>query len=202
MTSKKLITHLKETGAVRTLAIEEAFRAVDRASFVRADSEPLAYADSALPIGYGQTISQPTVVALCMEWLAPRSGDRILDVGSGSGWTTALLAHIVGSGGSVIGVERVPELVAFGQANLAKFSLQNARIELEGPELGFRKMSPYDRILVSAAADEIPRALTDQLAEGGRMVMPIRNAICVVDRVGDELTTVCHPGFAFVPLIT
>ena len=200
--NESLIVYLKETGAIRTAAVEDAFRAIDRARFVREASKRNAYLDTALLIGEGQTISQPTVVALCLEWLGVQKGDRVLDVGSGSGWTTALLAHLVGPTGEVIGIERIPELVSFGSANLAKYDYQHAHIEMAGQELGKREAAPYDRILVSAAAEEIPDALNAQLADGGRMVIPIRNAICVVERSGDKFKTVCHEGFVFVPLIT
>ncbi len=202
MTNESLIEYLKETGAIRTKAVEEALRAVDRVRFVPEKAGDNAYLDTALPIGEGQTISQPTVVALCLEWLSVRSGDRVLDVGSGSGWTTALLARLVGPTGEVIGMERIPELVSFGSANLAKYDYPHAHIEMAGQELGKREAAPYDRILISAAAEEIPDVLKAQLADGGRMVIPVRNAICVVERVGDQFKTACHEGFVFVPLIT
>ena len=153
MTNEELIQGLKNDGVLKTKAIEEAFRAVDRARFAGEDSRPVAYMDTALPIGEGQTISQPTVVALCLEWLSVRPGDRVLDVGSGSGWTTALLAHLVGLVGSVIGVERIPELVAFGSKNLGAYAFLQAHIEQAGPELGKPEAAPFDRILVSASAE-------------------------------------------------
>lgn len=201
MTNESLIASLKDSGAIKTPEVEDAFRAIDRSRFVPPNMKRDAYADAALPIGAGQTISQPTVVAFCLEWLSAQSGDRVLDVGSGSGWTTALLANIVGPSGLVIGVERIPELVAFGSENLSKYSFKNAHIEQAGDKLGRPDAALFDRILVSAAAGEVPNALKQQLKGGGRMVIPVQDAICVVDRIGDGFKTVRHEGFAFVPLI-
>ena len=202
MTNETLITYLKETGAIRTAAIENALRAVDRAKFVPAELRPNAYRDTALPIGERQTISQPTVVVYCLELLQVRLGDRGLDVGTGSGWTTALLAQLVGPTGSVVGVERIPSLVSFGSRNLSKFAYAHAHIEQTGTELGKPDSAPFDRILVSATADTVPEALTKQLKNGGRMVTPIQEAICAIDRTDDHFSTVCHEGYVFVPLIT
>ncbi|MDP2665215.1 MAG: protein-L-isoaspartate(D-aspartate) O-methyltransferase [bacterium] len=193
---------MKDSGAIRTPAVENAFRAIDRAQFMPEEFRNEAYRDTALPIGAGQTISQPTVVAHCLEWLSARPGDRVLDVGSGSGWTTALLAHLAGPIGSVIGTERIQKLVSFGSKNLSTYGFTQAHIEQAGHELGKPEAAPFDRILVSAAADEMPNALAQQLKDGGIMVIPIQNAICVVDRVGEHFKTVCHKGFVFVPLIT
>lgn len=202
MTNETLIAFLKETGAIQTPAVEEAFRAVDRAQFVPEEARPVAYLDTALPLGAGQTISQPTVVAYCLELLRMRRGARVLDVGSGSGWTTALLAHIAGPTGSVIGIERIPALVSFGSENLSAYAFPNAHIEQATRELGLAEAAPFDRILVSAAAEDMPEGLARQLADGGRMVIPIRNAICAVDRSGDTFSKTCREGFVFVPLIT
>lgn len=202
MTNETLIAFLKETGAIEAPTVERAFRAVDRGRFVPEEARPVAYLDTALPLGFGQTISQPTVVAYCLELLAARAGDRVLDVGSGSGWTTALLAHLVGPKGSVIGLERVPGLVSFGSENLSAYVLPNAHIEQAGDKLGKPETAPFDRILVSASAEELPEGLARQLAEGGRMVIPIQNAICAVDRAGDTFSKTCREGFVFVPLIT
>ncbi len=201
MSNDALVEYLKGVGAIRTKEVEEAFRAVDRALFVPEEERELAYEDTALPTRAGQTISQPTVVARCLEWLEVREGDRVLDIGSGSGYTTALLARLVGEEGSIIGIEIVPELVAFGQENLAKLAPRNARIERAGEELGMPG-EVFDRILVSAAAREIPEVLKRQLKDGGRMVIPVGSAICVVSRAGDVFSLTCHEGYIFVPLVT
>ena len=202
MTNTELVDALIESGTIETPAVEDALRSVDRAVFVPEELKPEAYLDTALPIGEAQTISQPTVVASCLEWLGAEPGDRVLDVGSGSGWTTALLAHIVGERGEVIGVERIPELVAVGKENLARYAPKNAHIEQAERELGKPEAAPFDRILVSAAAEEVPGTLVRQLKDGGRMVIPVRDDICVVTRKGEEFETDCHEGYAFVPLIT
>lgn len=183
------------------MAVEDAFRAIDRARFVPPDLKRDAYMDTALPIGEGQTISQPTVVALCFEWLDVSQGDSVLDLGSGSGWTTALLAHLAGPGGSVVGIERIPSLVSFGSKNLSTYAFAHAHIEQAGNELGKPEKAPFDRILVSAATGEVPDALKQQLKDGGKMIVPVQDAICVVDRIGDHFKTIRHEGFVFVPLI-
>jgi len=115
-----LIIHLKETDVLKTKRIISALRLIDRADFVPAKLRLQAYEDYPLPLLDGQTISQPYTVALMLELLRPSPGSKVLDVGSGSGWTTALLAQIVGHSGKVSGVEIVPGLVKFGQKNLAK----------------------------------------------------------------------------------
>jgi protein-L-isoaspartate(D-aspartate) O-methyltransferase len=197
----QLVDHLLKRGVLQTDRIVAAFRAVDRIDFVRNLSRPRAYGDRPLSIGHGQTISQPFTVAFMLEELRPRPGERVLDVGSGSGWTTALLAHIVGTEGSVWGTEILPELVVFGRRNLAKYSFPNAHIAPAGRVLG-RPGERFDRILVSAAARELPAELVGQLAVGGRLVIPVGSSIVRLINLGENETQQReHIGFAFVPLI-
>ncbi|MFH5821572.1 protein-L-isoaspartate O-methyltransferase [Georgenia sp. AZ-5] len=180
--------------------VVEALGAVDRRGFLPASQQRFARADLPLRIGQGATCSQPSTVEVMLELLDPRPGDRVLDVGSGSGWTTALLARLVGEGGSVVGVEIEPDLVETGRANLLAAGV-DARIEEAVPgRLGRPQDGPYDRILVSAEARRMPRTLVDQLAEGGRMVVPVRGELVVVERAGDELRTRAYGTYQFVPL--
>lgn len=132
----------------------------------------------------------------------PCPGQHILDVGSGSGWTTALLATLVGPAGRVVGVERVPELTAWGRTNLCRYDVGWATIDQADPDhLGHPGLAPYDRILVSAMARELPPELVEQVAPGGRMVIPVAGRLSVVDRGLDGDVHVRRVGhYAFVPL--
>ena len=198
---EQLIAYLQKMGVLKTKRITSAFKAVDRADFVLPEYILSAYEDKALPIGYGQTISQPAVVAFMLELLEPEHGERILDVGSGSGWTTALLANIVGAKGKVYGVEIVPELTAYGQANIAKYN-SHADITQAQAILGLPEKAPFDRILVSASGPSIPQPLLDQLNIGGIMVISIDEAIWkVYKKEKSKISIEKFEGFLFVPLI-
>lgn len=197
-----LITHLIKDGYLKTTPIIDAFEKIDRKDFMAPEYKGLAYIDEAFSIGYGQTISQPLTVAFMFELLQPEAGDKILDVGSGSGWTTALLADLVGERGRVIGIERISELVEFGKENLAKYKFKSAEILQAEDGIGFSKEAPYDKILVSAAAESIPQELINQLKVGGRMVIPINHSIWKMDRISEKkIRHEEYYGFSFVPLI-
>jgi protein-L-isoaspartate(D-aspartate) O-methyltransferase len=182
--------------------IEEAFRKVPRANFVEDKLVGQVGIDAPLPIGFGQTNSQPTTVRLMLEWLGPRFGDKVLDVGSGSGWTSALLAYIIGSKGKVYAVEKIPELVKIGRRNCQKLGVKNVSFYKAGNEYGMFKYAPYDRILVSAAAQTLPPELLIQLKPKGKIVIPVRNDILEITKISNEdYETYVHNGFAFVPLV-
>lgn len=201
----RLTNNLMKRGYLRTSSIIEAFGNVERVDFVLPELELSANADVPLPIGYGQTISQPTTVAIMMELLDPREGQKILDIGSGSGWTTALLAYIVGEKGKVISLERIKELCDFGRKNvkkIRKIGKEVAEFYNINGSLGYPQRAPYDRILVSASAKEVPQELKDQLKIGGKLVIPVHNYLHYLEKRGEnEFYEEEYPGFTFVPLI-
>ena len=178
-----------------------AMTAVPREGFLPPAERARASYDGPLPIGHGQTNSQPRTVADTLRLLDARRGQRVLDVGSGSGWTTAILAELVGAEGSVVGVEIEPDLVAFGRANLTEAGRPWARIEqAEADRLGWPAAAPYDRILVSAESESLPRELLEQLADGGRMVIPVGPRLLLAEKEGEEIRTSEHGWYRFVPL--
>jgi protein-L-isoaspartate(D-aspartate) O-methyltransferase len=181
--------------------MDAVFAAVDRADFLPASQRGNAGQDRALFLGHGQTGSQPTTVRTMLRLLDPQPGERILDVGSGSGWTTALLAALVTSAGRVYGVELVPELTAWGRINLERYDVPWASIsQAEPTRVGLPEHAPYDRILVSAEARDLPAALVDQLGSPGRMVIPVAGRLSVVDRTEESVTVRRVGHYAFVPL--
>lgn len=183
--------------------IKQAFQAVKREDFLPDDVKQEAYVDAPLPIGYGQTNSQPWTVRKMLEWLDPQPGEHILDVGSGSGWTSALLASIVGSKGRVYAVEKIPQLVEFGRHNCAAYTnLRNIAFFEAGSSIGLPEKAPFDRILVSASAQKLPDDLITQLKPTGRMVIPVQSDILVITLGSGVPQVTKHPGFMFVPLIT
>lgn len=183
--------------------IQEAFRLVPRSEFLPENVQANALEDRPLSIGYNQTNSQPSTVRRMLEWLNVQPGDKILDVGSGSGWTTALLAQLTGDRGKVEATERIPELVAFGQENCKRLGIKNVTFHAATNTLGWPPAAPYDRILVSAGANELPAQLLGQLKTGAtsKMVIPVEDEILEVSVDEDgKIYTIHHPGFLFVPL--
>lgn len=199
-TNNQLIKHLEEnTQVLRTPEIKKAFEKIDRTNFVDFGYKSEAYEDYPLPIGFGQTISQPTTVAFMLELLKLKIESKTLDVGSGSGYTTALIASIA-SKGSVLGLEIIPELVKKGHENLAKYNFSNARIIQTIGDFSEIK-EKFDRILINAAAEEVPKNLVRILAPGGTMVVPVKQSVFKISKQDNgKIETLEYPGFVFVPL--
>lgn len=200
-----LIDSLIQEGWLKSPRIIEAFEKIQRKDFLPDNIRDLAELNGALPIGFGQTISQPLVVAFMLELLDPHRGEKILDVGSGSGWTSVLLAEIVGDKGRVIAIEIIPELKEFGKKNAEKYNFVGKKIvsfiSADGSK-GLKRKAPFDKILASASAEKLPKAWREQLKIGGRIVTPIGSSIWLfIKRSETEFEEKEYPGFAFVPLI-
>ena len=181
--------------------IRAAMTAVDRRGFLPRRSHRHAGVDAPLSIGHGQTNSQPYTVAAMLELLCAHSPHRVLDVGAGSGWTAALLAHLVAPEGSVHAVEIVPALVRFGQDNLDAAGVAVTVEQATGGVFGLPDHAPFDRILVSAEATELPADLVDQLAPGGVIVIPVDGTMLRVVRHSDHVEVTRHGRYRFVPLL-
>lgn len=199
-THHELSLYLQGLGALASPLLIKSFNAIDRKDFVPSHFHDQAYEDYPLTIGQGQTISQPFTVAFMLELLELKEDDKVLDIGCGSGWTTALLAHAVNKG-SVTALERIPELLTLAKNNLSHYSFSNIRLELAGRTLGLPGQT-FDKILVSAAAEKLPFELVQQLNPGGIMVIPIQNEIAVIYKKENErFEQKDFYGFRFVPLI-
>ena len=200
-----LIEKLIKEGLLKTPSIIKAFRKIKRADFLPPEEKELAQLDEALPIGWGQTNSQPLTVAFMLELLQPQSGDKVLDIGSGSGWTSALLAQIVGEKGKVVAIEIIPQLCQFGKENVGKYSFLKkgiVRFVCGDGSKGFPQEKPFDKILVSAASPKVFPAWKEQLKEGGRIVLPMGDSLWLFQKSkGGQLQGEEYPGFVFVPLV-
>ena len=186
--------------------VREAFDAVPREAFLPETQRRYAAADQPLPIGEGQTNSQPAIVRRMLELLDVLPGHRVLDVGAGSGWTTALLGHLVGTTGRVHGVERLPTLVQLGRHHLESEEVAGLRdrvsiVAAVPGVLGLPDQAPFDRILVSAAARDLPASLVEQLAPDGVLVAPVAGRVVRVRRRDTEVEVEQLDHCRFVPLV-
>jgi protein-L-isoaspartate(D-aspartate) O-methyltransferase len=197
----QLVETLQQKG-IRDLAVLRAIRMVPRHLFVPESVRHRAYDDAALPIGSSQTISQPWVQARYLELLSLTGHERVLEIGTGSGYQTALLAMLCDG---VFSVERIPTLAQRAREALEAAGIRNVTVLVGDGTLGWRPFAPYDAILVAAASPEIPAPLVEQLAPGGRMVIPLgdraNQTLTLARREGDELRTTTVADVRFVPLL-
>jgi protein-L-isoaspartate(D-aspartate) O-methyltransferase len=181
----------------------QAMMKVNRELFVPNACKSLAYADMPLPIGHGQTISAPHMVAIMVQLLDLREGMKVLDIGAGSGYHAAVMAQLVGSTGYIYSVEIIPELVKMAGENLKAAGIENVTVVQGDGSLGLPEYAPYDRINVAASAPEVPKPLMDQLAKGGKMAVPVGSYYqeLVLVTKEDGSTTQRLMAVAFVPLV-
>ena len=201
----ELTDSLIKRGILRSPEIINAFCNIDRKNFVPDEYAESAYEDHPLPIGYNQTISQPTTVAFMLELLAVRRGDTVLDVGSGSLWQSALLAYIVGPKGHVFAIEIIPELKELGEKNIGKYGFIQSGVVTclcMNAQNGIPEKAPFDRIIAAASGVAVPRAWKEQLKIGGRIVIPIKESIYLfVKKKDGKFEEREYPGFVFVPFV-
>lgn len=200
----ELINHMKATGFLTDSKVESTIKLVPRHYFVPDSLQDRAYENGPLPIMNGQTISQPSVVARMTEWLDVQEGQKILEIGSGSGWQTAILAKLVG-GGQIFTVERHENLSNFARKNLEKSEIKNVQIINADGRLGLPDKSPFDRIMVTAACKEVPKALLDQLAIDGMLIAPVGEniqSLILLRKTSKGIVEVkSQEGYVFVPLV-
>jgi len=200
--ARRRLVELLQTNGISDLAVLHAFDLTPRHLFVPTGVRHRAYEDSALPIGNGQTISQPSVHGRYLQLLALSGREKVLEIGTGSGYQTVLLAHLAAQ---VFSVERIPALLDGARANIAAAGVRNVSLLLGDGTLGWRSYGPYDAILVSAAAPSVPAPLTEQLADGGRLLIPIgqrdEQMLVMLTRRGTDFVRTEVAPMRFVPLL-
>ena len=200
-----LIKNLIESGVLKSKKIIEAFEKIPRHLFVKKEYLRHAYSDIPLPTAKGQTISQPYTIAIMTEALNPKLGEKILELGAGSGYQAALLGYCVGNKGKVITIELERELVEFAKRNVKKVKLKNVKIIHGDGKKGYPKEAPFDKCIITAACDKVPKAVIEQVKIKGRIVAPLNHLfgqrMMVIDKMGkNEFKKKDLGSFIFVPL--
>tara|TARA_Y100000310_G_scaffold302219_1_gene339326 strand:+ start:219 stop:815 length:597 start_codon:yes stop_codon:yes gene_type:complete len=196
MNKQQLIAHLKQQGFSQRII--QAFENVNREDFVLKQYKEHAYQDSPLPIGYGQTISQPYTIAFMLDLLELKSNLNILEIGSGSGYVLGLINEL-SKNSEIYGIERIGKLVHNSKKVLK--DKKNIKIIHGDGSKGLKKYGPYDRILISASAEEIPQKIISQLKFGGILVCVVKNSVYFIKRELKQTKIKEYPGFVFVPLV-
>ena len=199
-----LIIYLKKSRFLNDSKVESAFRNIPRHEFVVPSELDRAYYNEPLSIMNNQTISQPGVVSRMTEWLDIKDGQKILEIGTGSGWQTAILSYLVRNG-TVHSVERHPELAKFARKNLEKLGIDNTHVILGDGSLGYPEESPYDRIIITAACTEIPQPLLEQLGENGLIIAPVGDSsqsLILLKKTSGKIVEIKNESnYVFVPLL-
>ena len=199
-----LIDIMKNTGFLTDSRVESAIRKVPRDNFVPDSLKNRAYENEPIHLMEKQTISQPSVVSRMTEWLDLKEGQKVLEIGSGSGWQSAILAKIVGNG-KIFTIERHSKLANFAKKNLEKLGIKNVKIILGDGRLGLPTESPFDRIMITAACREVPQALLDQLSLGGLLIAPVGEdiqSLILLRKTPEGIVEIKNQkGYVFVPLV-
>ena len=205
MASKEhLIKYWQESGIIKDKRLLNAFKRIPREKFVRKEHLEEAYGDYPLSIGKCQTISQPTTVMLMTQALELKANDKVLEIGTGSGYQAAIISKIIGKKGKIISTEIVPELAKFARQNIENLKLKNVEIIRHDGSKGYIDEAPYDKIIITAACPRIPKPLISQLKENGIIVAPVGNlneqAMVKARKKGNKLIEENLGQFMFVPL--
>lgn len=204
---EELVEKLIKWGYLTKPNVIAAFKKVPRHEFIPSSERSYAYYDQPLPIGKGQTISAPSMIAIMMETLDLSPGMRVLEIGAGSGYNAALIAEVVGKGGAVVTVERIKELAEFAEENLKKTGYGWVKVVVGDGSLGYEEGAPWDRILVTACAPELPGPLIKQLKVGGKLGAPVGKDYMfqtwtIAEKTeSGRISITEHGGCSFVPLI-
>ena len=200
---KRLIDY----GYLKSPDLIAAFKKVPRHRFIAEDLRDNAYVDQPLPTGKGQTISAPSMIAIMLEVLDLKPGQKILEIGAGSGYNAALIAEVIGPNGKLYTIERIKEIAKVGKENLEKTGYKNVKILIGDGTLGYKRAAPWDRIIVTACSPEVPKTLISQLKIGGKLAAPVgRNymgqVLVTVERESYKKNNIeRYGGCSFVPLI-
>lgn len=203
--NEKLIQGIKYLEYLKSKNVEEALRKFRREFFVPDECKHLAYRDFPISIGFNQTVSQPSTVVAMTEALEIKEGEKVLEIGTGSGWQSAILSYLVGKKGHVYTIEILEDLAEFAKSNLNKVGVKNVEVIVGDGSVGLKEKAPFDKIIVTAACPEIPKPLLDQLKVGGIMVVPIGNLYLqdmqIVKKLKDKTEKRSIGSFMFVPLV-
>jgi protein-L-isoaspartate(D-aspartate) O-methyltransferase len=201
---ERLVTNLCRDGYIKTERVKHAFLTVPREAFIPGSLKHYAYVDTPLDIGQGQTISAPHMVAIMCESLDIRDNQKILEVGTGSGYHAAVVAHLIRETGRVYTIERFESLAKKAKENLKQIGCRNVIVEVGDGSCGLLSYQPYDRIYITCAAPYIPQPLIDQLQDPGKLLIPIGDMYCELTLLEKEKgKQALHHlgGCVFVPLI-
>jgi len=201
---ERLINNLLRENYIKSNEVKKAFQKVPREKFLPDYLKKMAYCDTPQQIGYGQTISAPHMVAIMCEALDICKGQKILEIGAGSGYHAAIVSCLVGEKGQVYSIERIEDLGKLAQKNLREAGFTNTIVEIGDGSEGLEKYQPYDRIYVTCAAPAVPPPLISQLKDGGKLLVPVGKLYCdlkLIEKKGEKIVTKNLGGCVFVPLV-